>query len=450
MLALSQKPKLPSLPQETIDDWKPRIFSLEFFVVFLVVVITTGCLDGFFFHSYAQDSNLIQTEGSRERLVRFLVILPAYMYGLFYMVSRPSKALHCLKTNFAFSIIFFLVFLSAVWSLDSMITLQRSVHLLFTSSFGLYLASRYSLARLTELLEACFLLVCLFSLATVLVDPGNAIHHDEHFPAIRAYFSHKNSFGMVMGIIATLTYILARSSISRKLGVWFCLLALSLAAGSLSRTTWVNIAIMILTFHSFIFFRTHRRLGTFFLLLVLSLAGIIVANIGPDKIISLIGSLLDRDLTTLTGRTQIWEGVLNAVSGDRFWLGYGYAAFWTSPNGAMAWFPNGVPVHAHNGWLQTMVSIGIVGTILITIVLLKSLFKMLRLATATSDIRYTFGFIFFVYFMLGNFSEPTFLVSDKIVWILFVYFAYYTKSEQEPIKAPHPAFLLNKGTNNAR
>jgi O-antigen ligase len=67
---------------------------------------------------------------------------------------------------------------------------------------------------------------------------------------------------------------------------------------------------------------------------------------------------------TLTGRTELWAYVNYYIS-ERPVLGWGLYAFWASANPAAEeiWSEVGwTPPHAHNGLLEMLLEVGIVGT----------------------------------------------------------------------------------------
>jgi O-antigen ligase len=73
---------------------------------------------------------------------------------------------------------------------------------------------------------------------------------------------------------------------------------------------------------------------------------------------------------TFTGRTEIWEFVIDRIA-QRPIAGYGYAAFWSTPEvvygvGANTGWAT-VAGHAHNGYLDLALTIGIAGAALVTL-----------------------------------------------------------------------------------
>ena len=77
----------------------------------------------------------------------------------------------------------------------------------------------------------------------------------------------------------------------------------------------------------------------------------------------LLFSFLDKD-PTLTGRTDLWPYVIDSIY-ERPVLGWGFAAFWVQSNPAAMGISDTVGwyvTEAHNGMLQLLLDIGVVGT----------------------------------------------------------------------------------------
>ena len=106
-----------------------------------------------------------------------------------------------------------------------------------------------------------------------------------------------------------------------------------------------------------------RRL--YLLVLVASLGALALLVLAPfgDQIAGLISrSGSTEEITSLTGRTAIWDAVL-VLSAERPWIGYGYGSsiFLLPQNESLVGFSVG---HAHNLFLQLLLTTGWIGVIL--------------------------------------------------------------------------------------
>src|SRR5262249_38003099 len=105
------------------------------------------------------------------------------------------------------------------------------------------------------------------------------------------------------------------------------------------------------------FVRALRGTGTF--LYTTAMLALIIAVAGGLVLWEPLLLALDKD-STLTGRTDIWTLVVDAIA-ERPWLGYGYGVFWQpeNPRAQLIWYVlDWQFTHAHNGWLETLLQLG--------------------------------------------------------------------------------------------
>jgi O-antigen ligase len=129
---------------------------------------------------------------------------------------------------------------------------------------------------------------------------------------------------------------------------------------------------------------------------------------------------LGRD-TTLSGRTNLWEGALEKIA-ERPWLGYGYQGFWQEGGGAeMIWKAEGYkPPHAHNGFINITLDLGLVGLFLFLLTIATNYLRAiawLRLGTTTIEL---WPIFYVTFFFMYNHSENTILAHNSIFWALLV------------------------------
>ena len=223
-------------------------------------------------------------------------------------------------------------------------------------------------------------------------------------------FAHKNVLGQVMatGALATLHDIrVARRRYLGKLCMLFVLVGMAYA----SKSTGALMAALL--FCGISGFDSLWRKGgaarlTGVILAVFLAPLIIVAMIAPDTLLELMG----KD-PTLTGRTEIWAYVIPDIW-MKPWLGWGYFSFWQLTNPAALEISNAVHwvvPHAHNGLLEFLLEIGVVGTALFAFILIRIIVLALRClytaerALAISTISCCAGIL------LVGVSEPVLIVS---------------------------------------
>ena len=136
----------------------------------------------------------------------------------------------------------------------------------------------------------------------------------------------------------------------------------------------------------------------------------------PGEMLELIGK--DR---TLTGRTDIWDALIVSIK-DKPWMGYGYGVYWGDQLGPsyyvrlqLQW---GIP-SAHNGWIETWLSVGVIGVMLFALhyiwTLLLALHRIVRGGSETY-----FAVLVVIVFLVFSLSESAVLQQNDLSWVIFV------------------------------
>ena len=177
----------------------------------------------------------------------------------------------------------------------------------------------------------------------------------------RGIFAHKNEASAIFSMIAFIGVFVARSG-RMALGTALCafsLLFVVLSDGK-SSTLLCGAAFMI----SLIAARRGASLlsGAAVLAPLLALNALGLGSVAFPQLAS-ISAALPVD-ATFTGRTDIWRFALQNIP-SHLWLGHGFSAFWNSESvrsaaaDAGSWA--GQAAHAHNGYLDAVLSMGLLG-----------------------------------------------------------------------------------------
>jgi len=133
-------------------------------------------------------------------------------------------------------------------------------------------------------------------------------------------------------------------------------------------------------------------------------------------ILAQISEMLGRD-ETLTGRTDLWEDLLDAPINHV--IGTGYQSFWLGWQAAALWekyyfHPN----QAHNGYLETWLNGGVIGVCILGVMIVLT-WRKLSKDLSTGTLYACFRFSLFVLAVLSNWTEATFN-RVSLTWILFI------------------------------
>jgi exopolysaccharide production protein ExoQ len=268
------------------------------------------------------------------------------------------------------------LFLSAVWSVDPETTIRRGVVYLFVIIGAIGVVGSLDRDEVLDLLAMTCGLCAAASIVLLAISPNYVLMPDHS--TLRGIFAHKNVLGQVMAVGALATLHGVRAGGRRRRLPKFFLLTLFVIVAFLSKSSTGMLTIFAFCAVSGLvaLFRrggTASILGVFAIMFLVLAAGIVALS--PDSVLELLG----KD-PTLTGRLDLWPYVLNAVQ-QRPILGWGYSAFWLLTNPAaeeikiaLGW---SVP-EAHNGLLEMLLGIGIVGTALFIFLLIRNVALALR------------------------------------------------------------------------
>lgn len=346
-----------------------------------------------------------------------LIWVPVYATIALLVVSRPIRMSRVAVPAVMGLILVGWAFVSSSWSIAPDVTFRRSIALLMTTLFGLYLAARYDWREFLELLAGVFLLLAVGNYIACLLFPGFGIHATIHPGAWKGLWYEKNMMGaqMVVGLLA-LSAAAVVAPRRRKLWIFGAALSAGLVILSTSTTALLG---MLLALGGMTALALFRRPGPLPVLVVWGgVAGVgaflALILLAPEVFFALVG----KD-ATLTGRTGIWEALFRRVE-LRPWQGYGFGAFWADPWGPRWFIKNEVQwdaPNAHNGWLDILVQLGIVGLIM------AASHFVVSVAAALTRLRqgpeaYWAG-LYMVLFALFSISESTVMQYNGISWVMY-------------------------------
>ncbi len=257
--------------------------------------------------------------------------------GLLFL-SWPDVAL-ALRRPFLWAFIG-LAFVSALWSKEPR-TLEAS--LVFTGDcwLGLVLARRYRTSQIVWLAWSAVTGVLLAHTAVIFLDPSTGFSEGGQW---RGFQPHENALGRTAGLGLLLTAMLPAGSMKAWIRVGLGLLFAVLLLESTALTPFLALGICLAGYLMVRFCTTHRRA----LATLICVGGLLILYWEP------ILDAVDRS-PVLSGRVKIWDASLRYVCG-RIWFGHGYGACEPAPFVGL--------VHSHNGILNLMTQLGLVGSFL--------------------------------------------------------------------------------------
>jgi O-antigen ligase len=328
-----------------------------------------GSLDGFSGHSGEPVSDAANI-GDRIVKVCMIVISASYIGSQWTLTRALSK--HINPGTAAFLL---LAILSALWSIEPSATVMRFISMatICLVCFATSLAG-WHYRRFQQLSIPPLMFILVGSLMVGLIYPDRITEIGEDLSQKNAWhgITHgKNEFGMMasIGAIVCINRWLAREgrAIWAMAGAAAALLCLVLSRSNTSQlATVVGVFFMVLVMRVPVIKRrysTHVVIGIAATILLYEL---VIQDVipGVNVLLSPITALTGKD-TTFSARTIIWNIVKEHIQAAPY-LGTGYGAYWIgpferSPSYVFTWLMNFYPTESHNGYLEVVNDLGLVG-----------------------------------------------------------------------------------------
>jgi exopolysaccharide production protein ExoQ len=433
-----------------------KINPLEYlFTIFSLVLYTGGIINIVALDGLSESQ--IDYDGVTNDSDRFILV--KILYPLTYIISlllltrsfkKSTKVSRILMQNIYLLLIVGLTIISAIWSELPFLTISRSMALVGTTIFGIYLSDRYSLKQQLVLLNDTFLLIILMSIIFTFGLSKYGIMEGIHSGAWRGIYTHKNEFGRLMSL-STIIFIIQSQQknvalttdlkdncdllerctlieIGRNSNTWLqnlstylglylsiLLLILSRSFGAIVELTTMLILLGIFKIGRL---RPPKQflaiLGTITLFCISTT--ILIGN--SEKLLAQTGKGLD-----LSGRGDLWEILLGLLSTSPF-LGFGYGAFWERYRSVVALEAGWRVPDAHNGFLDLTLSIGMLGLILFLIGYFHTFLKRFSNFYHSQNNEETYPLMLLSYILISNISETGLLAHNNIYWLFYVTVSY--------------------------
>jgi exopolysaccharide production protein ExoQ len=311
-----------------------------------------------------------------------------------------------------------IVLASVIWSQEPLISLRNGLFYLVDTFFAFYLLTAFSLEELMELMMMLGTTLAILSAVMIVAFPQyGLVQQTVHLNRWQGIFVGKN--------VASELYIFLLTPVcNRRIFQPRCMLYAGIILLFIVMTHSVTAIVVLPVYVVFMmclpFFRRLSLRSAAFLIaasiLMTVLSAFLLIGMAPQ-----LADFLGRDLT-LTGRTGIWAILLQSVQKHPM-LGYGYSAFWTGMDGesgqlymTLHW----VFSYAHNGFLEILLQVGMIGVASVLLMLLKAIanaFVCVR-NEDSAGVDWLVGVLFLT--LLYNFDEGTILYPHSLVSVIFI------------------------------
>ncbi len=317
-------------------------------------------------------------------IVNQIVYSILFLASCFTLFKKRKDFLNFILKEKLLTLFILWCFASMIWSVDSFVTFKRLFRTLtlYTVTVSLLLNASSTDEILSYIKPILYLYVFL-SIISCLVIPG-AI--DPQFHTWRGLTSHKNDLGQVSVICILFSFfIYQRESGYAKMYAGLSLFfSVALLFGSFSMTSITSFMFLVVIGSFFSIDSIFKPIGlgrTVSALIILFGASFILSILYFDpSILSVLTGSVGKDIT-FSGRTDLWTSMFKEISKHPI-LGAGYQAFWNINNTAVldlykvfVWLPN----EAHNGYIDILNEVGIVGLVIFISMLIQYFTRMRKL-----------------------------------------------------------------------
>lgn len=347
-------------------------------------------------------------------IVEFLI----YFGWLVLLVRSYRQIAPSIRPARRLLLVCFVCMASCAWSVDPLLTIRRAAVLFVTTIIGIYLGRRYSLRGLQRVVLHALLLLAVLSLVAFLVYPG-AVLDPSHPGTFRGLTEHKNYFGEFMSILLLTACTYPYPPLSFLLRGALVIVTLLLLVWAHSATAIVSLLLAMLLIPGLYLmrFRKSQALPAVALICGFQALILLVGSNYQDQLLAFGGK--DR---TLTGRSEVWDLVWGSILRKPL-FGYGYDAFWESRQvessrivSQLGWHV----AHSHNGYLEALLSIGLVGCSVLLFVLIVSLRDASAYVGAKRTLDSFWPGALLLFFLIHSTGEADLLKRDGFCYLLVV------------------------------
>jgi len=374
--------------------------NVRILVPLLYLLVGTTDILNFWQNSGFSQDEIDYTKGTI--IISFLgnILLSIACISLLKNRTLTKKAM---IKDIAIIIVFLYLFTSCFWSPFFFVSIRKFIKLI-----GLYIMLLYNQVgvkeprdNLNKMMAYYFIIAAISSLFLIIIFPqwGYMPYDGSVLP--KGIFGHKNQFGAFAAFFF-LWFLYGKPRYKNLfLVLCFLILIISRASGALiSLCITIFISSLILFIFSKKFNINNNLKITILWICTACLCAyflIIGFNLDPT---SYILTLFNKDIS-LTGRVDLWPILFSYGLGHHPILGSGYESFFLESN--VAWITRSlgwVALNAHNGLLHIFLNNGIIGVVLISWLLFRTMVSNL----VNKDYRNIYILIFFI---LCNISEAT-------------------------------------------
>jgi len=311
----------------------------------------------------------VQQIGS-SNLINQVVYTLLFVISAISVLPKFNQLVELIKKERFLSLFLLWCTLSVIWSDYSFIAFKRLFQfytiVIICLAVLLHHNSLSAIMKHFKVLLSFYLVITLIAVLTI---PGAS---DPTSYSWRGLTPSKNLLGQsaLISILIWFNSIRQGNLLNKLISVFMLIISLILLFGSLSMT---SISVFFIIVSLAILFKIERSLfyklgiGNSYSIMIFIAVGftLLVTYYAAPEVLSTLPESFGKD-ATFTGRTELWNDIFQEAK-NQFILGHGFNSFWgiNNPNlyylyQKYIWLPN----QAHNGYLDILIDVGIIGLLL--------------------------------------------------------------------------------------
>lgn len=376
---------------------------------------------------FSREGGIRETIEITSNPARQIIFGSLFFTSFISILPQRKKYLFFLEEVKFFSIFFIWCTSTILWSNSPEISIKRLfqfyISIQIIISILLYIKDPKELLFFLQIVLGLYIIVTILTLFFITEARG-------YGGGWKGIALTKNNLGQVTfisSILWLISFFYTNSSLKKFIYAIFLTCSLVLLAGSYSSTSLLTFIILITL--GFIFYGSKifisvglKNKVSFLFLMFLIIISLLIFLSDTYLLAQLLREIgkEGKDLT-LTGRTYLWSYILN-IARPYIFIGCGFQGFWIGEAKYLnllydyiGWVPN----QAHNGYIDLINEIGIVGFILFLTIIFDYFRKLLSLSKYLLSAQWLF-----IGALIINITESSFIRAHTTVGVIFwlIYF----------------------------
>jgi len=399
---------------------KIKEFGLVFILFTLIVSVFVGFTPLSSEYELSSYTNTTSSSGLRQ-----VVFTGIFIFSLFFSFLYRKKDISNLRQLIPFSIIISLcwVVLSLFWSPTPLISAKRFILMTMVILSVFALVKGLGEDKILRSFTLSLFLLVFISIFVSIIHPNGVHGVNSSDPSLvgawKGLFVHKNTLGLASAITMIFSLYYWRLERKRTWLIYIFICFMMLVFSKSKTSLGLLIPTLVLGFLFEYYYLKSRLKVFYFLVLIFFIVCAILSFITyQQEVISFFSNPL-----ALTGRVEIWH-ILWSVIEDNWLFGTGYESlYYVGTNSPLSLYASGWSLniaHGHNGYLDVLATMGIIGLLIIIYTFIIKNFIFLFKPQNIDNKRLGLYYSLMCFIVLHNFLETTLMTTNKSSWILIL------------------------------